>query len=381
MTSRHIPAPPRDGTYAPPRDGTYAPPRDVRLDLIRGWLQLTIFASHSAGSWIGGWLIHGAWGLSDSSEQFVFLSGFTLGSVFARRALRESPAAARADLLRRTARLYIVQLLTFALFGAMILGVNRVLPGEAARLGWMTLVQEPARGFVGALTMLYQPQDMGILPVFVWCMLALPVFAAAEARIGAWALAGPVALYAMVRATGLIPPSLSAETGIGFNPFAWQLLFLTGAWLGRRTLLLGRALPPCRWATGLAIVILLAGLYLRLGWYGWLPWPAPVPENAAWVGKESLALPRVVHALALAWLVATLLPRDAGWMHSRLVAWLAPIGRHSLYVFCLGLFLSWAAGQVLGVAPWLDVFVIGAGCFTLALQARWLDRKRRRKAE
>ena len=61
------------------------PPRDTRMDIVRGWLQITIFMSHSFGSFIGGWMIHGAWGLSDSSELFVFLSGFTLGSVFARK--------------------------------------------------------------------------------------------------------------------------------------------------------------------------------------------------------------------------------------------------------------------------------------------------------
>ena len=29
------------------------PPRDTRVDIVRGWLQLTIFASHAAGSWVG----------------------------------------------------------------------------------------------------------------------------------------------------------------------------------------------------------------------------------------------------------------------------------------------------------------------------------------
>ncbi len=55
-------------TNVPPR-----PARDTRLDLLRGWLQLTIFASHATGTWIGVWLIYAPWGLSDSSEQFVFL--------------------------------------------------------------------------------------------------------------------------------------------------------------------------------------------------------------------------------------------------------------------------------------------------------------------
>ncbi len=358
-----------------------APARDMRLDLMRGWLQLQIFASHATGSWIGGWLIHASWGLSDSSEQFVFLSGFTLGSVFARKAaLRGWPAAA-GDLLRRTRRLYVTQLVVFVLFGAMIYAAEHWLPGEVDRLGWRSLTEQPGRALLGALTMLYQPQDMGILPVFVWCMLVLPLFAWAEARWGDWALAGPVGLYLLTELTGLTPPSMVAETGIGFDPFAWQILFLVGAWLGRRALLLGRALPPARWATWLAVAIVLACVVLRVGWYGWLPRSPWIAETGSWVGKETLALPRVLHGLALAWLVAVACPRDAAWMHRRVVAWLAAVGRHSLYVFCLGLFLSWAAGVVLRVWPHdvaVDAGVIGLGCLILALQARWLDWRRQR---
>lgn len=100
------------------------PPRDTRIDIIRGWLQLTIFASHAAGSWIGAWLIHGAWGLSDSSEQFVFLSGLMLGSVFARKSMREGFAAAVRDMAVRTLRLYRTHMLTFFLFGGMIIAVT-----------------------------------------------------------------------------------------------------------------------------------------------------------------------------------------------------------------------------------------------------------------
>ena len=44
----------------PSRPAPVRPARDTRVDLVRGWLQLTIFTSHAAGSWIGAWLIHGA---------------------------------------------------------------------------------------------------------------------------------------------------------------------------------------------------------------------------------------------------------------------------------------------------------------------------------
>jgi hypothetical protein len=361
------------------------PPRDQRLDIVRGWLQLTIFASHAFGSFIGGWMIHGSWGLSDSSEQFVFLSGFTLGSVCARRTARDGWRTGTADILWRAWRLYRIQLLVVVLYGAMVVAAGATfLPGEADRLGWSFLLIDPVDALPGVLTMLYQPQLMGILPVFVWCMLLLPGFSVLEGRWGGWALALPIACYAAVWTFGLAAPSLAPDLGIAFNPFAWQMLFLTGAWLGRRALLYGRALPfdaPwARWATTAAVLMVLVGLALRLSWYGFIPWHAPVAETRWVIGKEDLALPRMLHAWALAWLVALLVPRDAPWMHFFPLRAMAIIGRYSLEVFCVGLFLSWIATTVFRLAPdWTgleDPLLIGAGSVLLALFARWLDRRR-----
>ena len=186
-------------------------------------------------------------------------------------------------------------------------------------------------------------------------MLLLPGFAAAEARWGGWALALPVASYAAVWVFGLAAPSLEPGGGIAFNPFAWQLLFLTGAWLGRRALLEGRALPfdaPwARWISVAAAIVLLAGLALRLGWYGFAPWTNPMDEGPWITGKENLALPRLLHAWALAWLVAAWVPRDAAWMHRPVARLVAGIGRYSLEVFCLGLFLSWIAATLFRFLP------------------------------
>jgi hypothetical protein len=359
------------------------PPRDARLDIVRGWLQLTIFASHATGSFIGGWMIHGSWGLSDSSEQFVFLSGFTLGSVFARKAARGGWRSGAWDLLARTRRLYMRQLWVFLLFGAMIAAASATfLPSEAARLGWAFGIEHPLAAIPGMLTMLYQPDDMGILPVFVWCMLLLPGFAALEARCGTWALLPSLIVYLAAYVFGLSPPGLGG-TGIGFNPFAWQLLYLTGAWLGRRSLLRGGA-PPARdvWtasATAAAVAIMLAGLFLRLAWYGFLPIAAPLAETHWIVGKESVALPRVLHAFALAWLVARFVPREAAWMRGALPRAMAAIGRHSLDVFCLGLFLSWGAATAFRLLPPFDgrdPLLIGTGFVLLALFAQWLERRR-----
>ena len=356
------------------------PPRDTRIDIIRGWLQLTIFASHAAGSWIGAWLIHGAWGLSDSSEQFVFLSGLMLGSVFARKSHRDGFAAAARDMAERTLRLYRTHLITFVLFGGMIIAATGLFPGELNRMGWSFLVAHPARAILAALTTLYQPNYMDILPVFVWSMVVLPAFAWLESRTGVWALVVPIGLYLAAWLFGLAPPSLGPDTVIGFNPLAWQVLFMLGVYLGRRMWLFGRTLPPSRALTIAAAVVLITGLILRLNWFGALPFDLDIPENAWLIGKDELALPRILHALALAYIVARLIPRDAAWMHGALARWLAAAGRHSLHVFCVGLFLSWSVTAVFRLWPhWmmlLDPPMIVAGCAALLWFGRWRDRGR-----
>ncbi len=358
------------------------PPRDTRVDIVRGWLQLTIFASHAAGSWIGFWLIHGAWGLSDSSEQFVFLSGLMLGSVFVLKSARQGWAAASLDMLLRSWRLYRTNAIVFVLFGALVVlaGGSGLFPGETERLGWGFVLQHPIQGMLAGLTTFYQPNYMDILPVFMWCMLVLPVFAALEARIGDWALAMPLGLYAAAHVFGLAPPVLGTGTHGGFNPFAWQILFFVGAWLGRRTLIHGRALPRWRWLTWAAIAVLAIALLLRLNWFGFLPFHLPIPDSDAIIGKDLLVLPRVLHAFALAYLIAIAIPREARWMHVMFARWLAAAGRFSLQVFCLGLFLSWGTTAAFRLWPaavwWLDPLLMALGCAILLGFGLWLDRGR-----
>jgi hypothetical protein len=362
------------------------PARDTRLDIVRGWLQLSIFASHATGSIVGAWLIHGAWGFSDSSEQFIFLSGFTLGSVFTRKQARDGFTAATRDLLGRIWRLYRTHLLVFALFGLLMAVASlTLLPGEATRHGWAPLWQAPSQAAPGIALMLFQPDFMGILPTFVWCMLLLPGFAWLVGRYGAAALLAPGALYAAVWLFGLELPALPKDDGISFNPFAWQLLYLTGVWLGARALRFGRALdlPPLwdRLVTGAALALVLAALWIKISWHGLLPLAAPDPMTSMIDWKPDLAPLRALHAFALAWLVARFVPRSAVWMDGIAGRWMARIGRSSLEVFCLGIFLSWGVATLFAHLPPIamrvvDVPAILAGFLVLGRFAWWLEHRR-----
>ena len=46
---------------------------------------------------------------------------------------------------------------------------------------------QPARAILAALTTLYQPNYIDILPMFIWSMAALSTFAWLEVRVGIWA--------------------------------------------------------------------------------------------------------------------------------------------------------------------------------------------------
>ena len=241
------------------------------------------------------------------------------------------------------------------------------------------MFRDPLRAVPAAVTMFYQPVQMGILPIFIWSMLLLPGFDALQRRFGDAALAAPIGVYLLVRLTGLAAPSLGPDTGIAFNPFAWQLVYLLGAWIGRRRLLRGRALPMLdRWSplvTMAAVGMLVFGLVARLQWEGYTAWP--VLDPTFWVGKEDLAPARLLHGLALAWLVARFVPVDAPWMHGRVGLVLAAIGRHSLQVFCVGLFLAWGVTAAFRLWPWaqgwLDPVLIAVGAAVLAAVGWRLD--------
>jgi len=360
------------------------PPRDTRLDLLRGVLQLQIFASHAHGSFIGAWLITAAWGLSDSSEQFVYLSGFALGSVFTLKSLRGGFRAAAVDLLVRMRRLHVTHLIVVCGFAAMVISTEMTvpLPGEARALGWGWLLDQPWFALPGAATLLWQPEFMGILPVFLWCMAILPAAIWAMERVGAWALAPAFALYAGVQLWGWHLPGLGG-TEIEINPLAWQILFVLGAWFGRRALLRGRAIgvhPPL--VLG-AAVVLLVGVWIRLVDHRLIP--GPDFDIAHLMLKQDLAWPRLLHALALAYITVVVfrvrevrLPKFGA--RGQAAQALAAVGRNSLQVFCVGLFLSYAAATVYRLHPeWslrLELPLIGGGALALLAFAVLSERRR-----
>jgi hypothetical protein len=342
-----------------------APARDPALDAVRGLLQIFILCSHAFGSYTSTHLIHAAWGLSDSSEQFVLLSGFGLGSVFLYRQARGGFGAAVADLARRWWLLWRLHVLVFVLLALLVTTAAQAL-GEP---GWPWLVERPLAALLAGAATLYQPPPFtGVLSLFLYGMATLPLFSAALDRFGARALVLPAALWTLAQ---LLPPDIPALGGttIAFHPLAWVPLFWLGAFLGRRALIEGRAVGRHRGLVAASLAMLALGAAMRLGEV--LP---------LWLtGKEQLAPLRLLHALACAYLVAALLPR-AALARARWAAPLATIGRHSLPVFCVGLFCSAVTVLVLRHAGLPQAIaepaMLGLSAWLVWRLAVFLDRRR-----
>jgi hypothetical protein len=130
-----------------------------------------------------------------------------------------------------------------------------------------------------------------------------------------------------------------------FNPFAWQLLFVFGAWCalgGARRMSRILASPVTLW---ISVAYLLAAFYVTMTWYlpqlshllpRWLEqWMYPID-------KTDLDVLRFAHFLALAVLAVRIVP--AGWpgLKSPLLRPMILCGQYSLQIFCLGVALAFA---------------------------------------
>jgi hypothetical protein len=214
--------------------------------------------------------------------------------------------------------------------------------------------EQPYRALLEALALRFQPAFLDILPLYIVLLLllvpALPLLR--RPRLLLWLSAGA---YVVVRLLGLNLPSWTGG-GWFFNPLAWQLLFCMGCTLGYRPpreAAAGAPGQPPAPAGGPRLSLALAaacGAWLLLGAVvQTLAWHRPdllarLPEGVALalaeVDKTGLHPFRLLSVLALAYLTAHAVPREAAWLRGGAAAPFVMMGQHGLPVFCAGIFLS-----------------------------------------
>ena len=177
-------------------------------------------------------------------------------------------------------------------------------------------------------------------------MLWAPVALALALRGPLLALAVSVGLYAAARAFGLNLPNWPEPGGWFFNPIAWQLVFT----LGLVSAILWRdGLPrPAPWLVTLSAATVAGAALIVTNEGGLAPGLRDTATAHLDVAKQDLGLARLIHFVALAYLIAT-----ATTAFGRFIAPVVrgafgnavqSLGRNSLPVFAAGSFLS-ACGQ------------------------------------
>jgi hypothetical protein len=317
--------------------------RDLRIDACRGIALWFIFLDHVPNN-IGSWLTLRNYGFSDAAEVFMFVSGVTCALAYGRAWRCEGWTGVFSRTLRRSWDIYVAFLLLTLACAILVHFAGRIADESNMRI----LLDHPGATLARAAILQYRPVNTDVLPVFVllhlvfapllWLLLRAP-----NATLGA-----SLALYVLVHAFGWTVPAWP-NGHWAFNPLAWQLLVVLGAWWMIED---KRARP---WVTS-RTTLMLTVLYLLFSLVIALSWrikplealiPQALPKLLYPLDKSNLDPLRLLHFLAIAVLAAWLVPRNWRGLTTPVMRGAIRCGQNSLPIYCLGVLLTFASHVVL----------------------------------
>jgi hypothetical protein len=317
------------------------------IDFWRGAVLIAILIDHIPGNPLENWTPRN-FGLSDSAEAFVFLSGLSVGLIYLPRARKYGLEPVAGGCFRRALKLYGVHI-ALTLGALFVFGVAYWMSGVSdlieAHGRSLVFGGAPANGLLGLALLSHQLGYFNILPLYIVLMLWAPVVVALALRGPLLALTVSIGLYAGARAFGLNLPNWPQPGGWFFNPMAWQLIFT----LGLVSAILWRdGLPrPAPWLIALSAATVVGAALIVTDEAGFAPGLRDTATAHLDVAKQDLGLARLVHFVALAYLIAMatafgrfITPMVRGAFGSAVQR----LGRNSLPVFAAGSILS-AGGQ------------------------------------
>ena len=349
--------------------------RDLRLDLFRGIALWLIFLDHIPSNVVS-WITIRNYGFSDATEIFIFISGYTAAFVYGRTMRERGFIISGARILRRAWQIYVAHIFLFAVYLAEIAYVQKSFenPLYAEEMNILDFINQPAETIVQALLLKFKPANMDVLPLYIVLLLWFPPVLWLLQRRPTLALGGSVALYIAAWRFNLNLPAYPEGVWF-FNPFAWQLLFVFGAWCALGGAARLQPLLHARATTIVALLYIAFALFVALSWYvpgmGRLM-PLWLEEVIYPIDKTNLDVLRFAHFLALAALTVRFVPRDWPFLTSPVLYPAIVCGQHSLEIFCLGVFLAFAGHfamvEVSG-AIWMQILISALGVLLMVATA------------
>ena len=354
--------------------------RDQRIDFFRGLALIFIFWDHIPHNPLAELTVRN-FGFSDAAEIFVFLAGYAAVLAYGKIGQRDGFLLAGIKILRRAWVLYVVHIFLLAvLMGIVFFANNHVETRDLVQeMGLQYFLSNPQQALTDELLLRFKPNLMDPLPLYILLLLGLPLVLPLLLRKTAYVVGASLLLY-----LGAPYWNLAAQEGgvWFFNPMAWQFLFVLGGAASvhaQRNIGSGQR---ARWRQplfiGAALYVVLTGV-LALSWKwpqlhdAWMPlW---LGEHLYPISKTNLSPVRLLHFLALAYVVAKIVPHT-DWLNRGLARHTCRMGRYSLEVFCLGVILAPLADMLnaLGGDTFaMKLFSALLGVGIMAILATWLD--------
>jgi hypothetical protein len=359
------------------------------VDFWRGFALVTIFIDHIPGLFYAHYTLIN-FSIADAADLFVFLAGWSL-RLMADGGGRSMPT--RDVMLRlfgRALEIYAAQVL-ITMIAIAILATSALELDNPLLLQWhnaAAVFNDPVPTHIGLALLTHQLGYFDILPLYVVLMLMAPFFALLDRLAPHWVLPASLTLYLFVLAFRITLPTWPVSGTWFFNPLAWQAVFVLGFVLAKDEgvgALARRYIVPLRF---MALPIVILGLLVAQ--FGWWPDPTKVPDpKLFFIADKTYVTPiRLIQFLSLVAVFSILFPYIRWmanfpylrWPVMGLIKLLAMLGRHSLYVFCVGSLLSLLAQIVRYYAHGSvgsDTAVVVCGIVVMAFTA-WLAESRQR---
>jgi hypothetical protein len=349
--------------------------RDYRLDVLRGIANWAIFLDHIPNNVVN-WVTTRNYGFSDAADLFIFISGWTVAFVYGRMMMNRGYITAATRIGKRAWQIYVAHLVLFVMYIAEVGYLAKTYndPGLLNEFNVAGFMRDPAETLYQGLILAFKPVNMDVLPLYIVLMFFFPPVLWALLRKPNLTLFASFVLYVAARHFGWNLSAYPAGSWY-FNPFAWQFLFVIGAWFALGGT--GKSMPlvQSRWLTIFGTAYLLFALFVTLGGRfldmadilpHWL-YVAFIPND-----KTNLDPSRIVHFVICTFFIIKYVPRDWSGFQRPIFQPMIRCGQQSLEVFCFGIFLAGAAHIILvevSDAIWMQVLVSVAGIVLMTVLA------------
>lgn len=359
---------------------------DLRLCLLLGIANWFLFVDHIPHNAVSMLTLRN-FGFSGATDLFVFVGGYTAAILYGKMMLERGFIVTATRVFKRLWQLYATYVVLFVIYIDLIGYVARktAAPEIISEFNVTGIVDHTVRTLIYGLLLQAKPLNLDVLQLFIVLMAFFPFVLFGMMRRPNLTLAVSVGVYAAART---LDWNLSAypDGRWYFNPFCWQPLFVFGSWLaagGAGTIRAIHALQKLSIVRAAAAAYLLFALIVTLA--GKFPQlaaiiPTPVLDSFLPNDKENIAPYRVLHFLALAFLLSSLVPRDWRGFQWPALQPLVKCGEEWLPVFCAGVFLSFAGHFILITGPdslVMQILVSVAGIAAMAGVAYYVSWSRR----